>query len=123
MRLHRIVEQDTLRFLEEETEIFAMAESVAGSAASISLCGALRSDTALDFQDELYALATLGLDVVLDFSAVTYLSTACQRALITVQQKMDTMKKGSLMLTGLPPTLLAALEETGMTELLQIKEE
>ena len=123
MALKRVVEQDTLRLMDGDTELMAMEESADGNTVSVSLRGNLRSETALDFQDELCALATLGMDVTLDFEQVQYLSVACQRALETVQQKMDTMKKGSLVLTRLSQALLSALEETGMTELLQIKDE
>lgn len=123
MALKRIVEQDTLRLMDGDTELMAMEEAAEGNAVSVNLRGNLRSEAALDFQDELCALATLGMDVTLDFGQVQYLSVACQRALVTVQQKMDTMRKGSLVLTRLSQLLLSTLEETGMTELLQIKDE
>lgn len=122
MDLHRVVDKDTLRLLDGEKEIMSMEEAVDGNTVSICLHGTLRSDVVLDFQDELCALATLGMHVLLDFSHVTYLSAACQWALVTVQQKMDAMKQGSLRLKSIPAAIYTELEETGVTELLQIQE-
>lgn len=122
MSLHRVIEDDNLRILDGENEVMVMQETVDGNTASIKLTGMLRSDIVLDVQDELCAFATLGMDLILDLSDVTYLSTACQRALVTVQQKLDRAKKGSLLLRNTPKRIYAELEETGMTALLQIDE-
>lgn len=120
MSLHRVMEGDTLILKDGEKEILAMAESADGNAATVALRGMLRSDTLHDFQDELIAMTTLGMDLVVDFSGVTYLSTACQQALLTVQQKMDSLGKGSLTLVKLPPNIYDEFEKTGASELLMI---
>lgn len=122
MSLHRTVEGDTLILKDGEKEILAMGEAADGNAVTLTLRGMLRSDTLHDFQDELIALTTLGMDLIVDFAGVTYLSTACQQALLTVQQKMDSLGKGSLTLVKLPPNIYEEFEKTGASELLMIAE-
>ena len=122
MSLHRIVEGDTLILKDGEQEVLSMGEAADGNAVTLTLRGMLRSDTLHDFQDELIALTTLGMDLIVDFEGVTYLSTACQQALLTVQQKMDNLKKGSLTLIKLPPNIYEEFEKTGASELLMIAE-
>lgn len=122
MSITRTVRDDAL-ILSDGTElVLTMKEVQDDAGVLVSLNGSLRSDTVHDFQDELVALATLGLDMRLDFSKITYLSYACMQALLVVQQKMDSMGRGSLTLIKIPPAILAEMESTGISELLVIED-
>lgn len=120
MSITRTVQGDTLILSDETAPVLTLKETQDDAGVLVGMEGSLRSDTVHDFQDELVALATLGLDMRLDFSKVTYLSYACMQTLLVVQQKMDSMGRGSLTLVKVPSAILAEMESTGISELLFI---
>lgn len=122
MSIQRKVENDTLHLFDGSTEILSIAESVEGNKVLIKLSGMLRSDTAHDFQDELIALTMLNMNMILDMSKVEYISSTCQQVLLAVQQKMDELGKGSLLITNMTPKLKAEFDSVGFSQLLDIAE-
>lgn len=122
MSIQRKVENGTLYFFDNGAEILSIAGSVDKNKVLITLSGMLRSDAAHDFGDELIAFTTLNMDLTLDLSKVTYISSTCQQVLLAVQQKMDELGKGSLLLTNMPPKLKAEFDSVGFSQLLDIDE-
>lgn len=122
MKLQRKTNDNTISLYDGPNLIFQMTEAEKDGAVELVLSGSLRSDAVHDLQDELAALAGMGMDLVLDFSKVTYLSSACQQALLVIQQQMDRTGKGSLTICKLPGAILKELESTGISELLMIEE-
>ena len=122
MKLTRKVEGDCIQLADDTNVIFTMKEIKEDNYVTVILEGSLRSDVVYDFQDEMVTLALFGLDLKLNFSAVTYLSSACAKALLEIQQKMDSIGKGSLVLLKIPEVILKELESTGLSELLMIED-
>ena len=120
MGVCRVVENDTLRLIEGTETVLSIQESLDGNVVSVKLEGKLRSDLVLDFQDEMCALATLGFDIVLDCANVQYLSATFQRSFIVIQQKLDAVGKGSMVLNRVPKEIYEEFEQSGMIDLLQI---
>jgi len=121
MSLPRIVDGDTIRLYENDQEILSIQESVEGGKVLVALKGELRSSTVHDLQDELVALTTVGMELAVDLSGVTYLSNAAQHAFLLVQQRIDAMGKSGLTLVKLPAPILREFEKTGLSELLMIE--
>lgn len=101
--------------------VVTMKEETGERAITLKISGALRSDTELDFRDELMALVSVGSHVILDCAEITYMSNSCQFALLDVQQQMDQTGKGSLKLIHVPQNLYADFEKTNLSGLLDIE--
>lgn len=119
--LNRKVEGNSIIFTDGEAHVLTIAEQETETGILMTLSGQLRSDTAHDIQDELVALTTVGADVVVDFKEVTYISPTVQNCLLIVQQKMDSMGKGTLLLRGMPAEIYREFEKSGEAELLMIE--
>ncbi|MBO6159507.1 MAG: STAS domain-containing protein [Firmicutes bacterium] len=122
MAIRRVMEGETLHLYDDEEKILSMQESQFNEhTIKIVLEGALTSLVVHDFLDELTALTYLGLDLVIDFEKVTYLSSGCTQVLIDIQQKMDAQSKGQLLLRKMPDSLMREMESTGASELLDVE--
>ena len=118
MSLNRKMLDDTLILSDDSGQILSVRETEQDDRIRIILEGSLKSETAHDFEDELTAFAVLGMDLLVDFEKVTYLSSACTRVLLQIQQKIDGTGKGSLILKNLPDPIRDEMEKTGVLELL-----
>lgn len=122
MAVQRKVENDTLCLYEDSTEILSIMESAEGNDVLLKLSGMLRSDVAHDFQDELVALATLHMNLILDMADITYISSTCQQVLLAVQQKIDELGQSSMRIKNMPANLKTEFDNTGFSQLLDIEE-
>lgn len=104
--------EQILKITEEETEYGIL----------MAISGELRSETAHELLDELTALATVGVQVVVDMAEVTFITSTILDVFLTVQQTMDTMGKGALVLRKMPPQIYHQFEQTGTAELLMIEQ-
>lgn len=121
MGLNRIYSQDSWSLCEGGQTVVSVKETIEDNTVLVQLSGALRSDTEHYFQDELIALSTVGIDIVVDCKDLSYIANSCQIALLTVQQRMDSMNRGSLTLRNVPPSIYADFEKTNLHELLMIE--
>ena len=121
MSLTRNYEQDSWSLSEDGRKILTVKEAVVDGKVLVTLAGALRSDMENVFKDELVALMTVGMDVVLDCGQLEYIAGACQDALLSVQQTADNISRGTLTLCHVPAAILAELEKTNLHELLMIE--
>ncbi len=121
MALKMIIQGDSWSLLDEGTAVLTVKEPEDEKVTVLSLSGSLRSDTVLFFKDELAALATVGADVILDFSELKYISSACQQALLSTQQQMDALQKGSLTIRNVPKEIYEEFERINLHELLMIE--
>ena len=119
--LNRKIEGDSIVFDDGTTIVLTVEEKSTDQGILLLLNGQLRSEVAHDIQDELIALATVGVNIVVDFGKVTYISPTTQHSFLRVQQKMDTMGKGTLLLRKLPIEIFREFEKTGASELLLIE--
>lgn len=122
MKLTRTYEGDSWSLHDGDETIATITETAAeDGAVLIQIAGSLRSDTVTCFQDELIALSTVGSRIVIDCGGVRYFSNACQDALVTVQQRMDSMRRGTLTLRNVPPEIYADFKKTNLHELIMIE--
>ena len=121
MALTREYGKDSWTLYEGGKEILTVEESANDKEVLVTLKGSLRSDTEHYFQDELVALSTVGMDIVVDCKDLNYIANACQIALLSVQQRMDSMGKGTLTLRNVPKNILIDFEKTNLHELLMIE--
>lgn len=121
MSLKREYNQDSWSLIDNGNTVVTIKETVEENTVRVQIFGSLRSDTEHFFQDELIALSTVGKDIVVDCKEIQYMANACQLALLNVQQKMDSMNRGSLTLCNVPAAIYADFEKTNLHELLMIE--
>lgn len=121
MGLKRTYAQDSWSLCDGGQIIVTVKETIEENTVRIQVSGSLRSDTEHYFQDELIALSTVGKDILIDCKGIQYMANSCQLALLNVQQKMDSMNRGSLTLYNVPPAIYADFERTNLHELLMIE--
>ena len=121
MALKRIFAQDSWSLCDGKETILTVRETGENNQVTVALSGSLRRDAEPFIQDELIALTTVGVDIVLDCKELTYISSACQLALLGVQKRTDSMQRGSLTLRNVPPEIYADFEKTNLHELLAIE--
>lgn len=86
----------------------------------LKLTGEMVSDAVYTLQDELESYLSLGIRVELDFSEVTFLSTAGQEMLLNVQQFSEDIRRGELRLVHVPDPIYRELDSLNITEHLLI---
>ena len=82
----------------------------------------MRSDTAHPFQDELNEFTTAGVPVTIDFKEVAFVAPSVLNALLNVQQLVEQLHQGRIVLRNIPDAVYQEMDETGITELLMIEE-
>ncbi len=119
--LTRKIEGDAIVFYDGDTTVLTVCEKEADGVVTVEMKGEVRGDTVHEVQDELIALATVGVHIVVELSAVTYIAPTAQHIFLRTQQKIDAIRNGSLVLTGLSDAIYREFEKTGISELLMIK--
>lgn len=102
--------------------VLTVEETETDSGILMTLNGELRSETAHHIQDELDAFTTVGVKVVLDFRQVTFAGASFFRGLLQSQKAVDFFRQGAIVLKNVPDAIYREMDETGMTELLQIED-
>ena len=120
--LNRKIEGESIVLCDGGNKILTIGEAMTEEGIRITLEGALRSDVAHELQDELIAMTTVGANVTVDMSGVTYISSTVQSVFLMVQQKMDSMGKGTLTLCKLPEAIFQEFDRNGASELLLIED-
>ena len=123
MQLKRKVVGDTLYIQDGENTILSMEEKQDDDGYRITLQGSLRSETLHNFQDELSAFASFGMDLILDLKGIEYVAPSCVDVLIQTQQRMDEIGKGSLTIVAVPDKILKEWDRNGITQVLMIEED
>lgn len=120
--LNRKIEGNSIVFRNGSLTVLTIEESETDNGIVMALKGELRSDVAHELMDELTALATVGVGILVDFSGVTYITSTILDVFLSVQQLMDSIKKGSLVLCKMPSAIYQEFEKTGTAELLLIED-
>lgn len=92
-----------------------------GNTLTLSLAGRLDTMTAPALDAEIQAIPADTLKLILDFSAVDYVSSAGLRVLLTAQKKMNAAGGGSMVLTGVRDAVMEVFEVTGFSGMLTIE--
>ena len=84
----------------------------------VSVTGRVDSSTAPEFSQALEALTKKGVfNIVVDMSALEYMSSAGFRALLGAQRECKRYNRGEVALASVPVRIREALELAGFTEL------
>ena len=120
----RSVEEDALIIRNQTGEtILRIEEKMENESAAVLLYGSIPLDLAHDFEDELIAVISTCNDVTLDCSDLKFISHTAMESLLNVQKAMEqkTEASCSLLLKGLSETVNQIFEETGFSDLFEIK--
>lgn len=121
MKLIREIEDDTITYFSGQKKILWIKEILNESSVDVFIGGELLSETTHEFQDEIMALASVGMDINIDLSDVTYIAASYMQALLKIQVSIDQNGKGNMKLKNLPPPIQNNFDKTGITELLWIE--
>ena len=113
------IEGDTIVIYEGDQKDFWIQETVGETNMKAFLGGRLKSVYVHDFSDEMLAFVSIGMNLILDFSAVSYMSFSFMRALLSIQQEIE-KKDAELKLIRLPEHIYGEFEKTGFSELLDL---
>lgn len=119
--LNRKLEESAIVFYNGMERILSIKEEETENGVLMTLQGELRSEVAHELLDELTALATVGMNIILDFEGVVFITSTILDVLLTAQQTMDSMGKGAMLLRKIQPDILSQFERTGTSELLMIQ--
>ena len=93
--------------------------SVNGNKADIAIIGRLDTTTAPELEAELAGCSSAS-EIVFDFSALEYISSAGLRVLLA-EQKLMNSKRGSMTLKNVNETVMEVFEITGFIDILTIE--
>ncbi len=113
-------ENQTVAFLNDG--ICFMKEQQEEAGVLISLFGDLTSKVEHEIHDELSALIWNDVQIMLDFSNVSYIAASMVSVCLEIQKKIDVCGKGGLALRHLPDAIYDEFENMGVLELLHVLE-
>ena len=90
-----------------------------GEKLTVSISGRLDTSTAPELENELKASYDGVKELVLDLSALEYISSAGLRVLLSAQKTMS--KQGSMTVKGANPDIMEIFEVTGFSDILNIE--
>ena len=90
-----------------------------GSSLHIALIGRLDTSTSPDFEKELHDNLADVTELVLDFAALDYISSAGLRVLLSAQKQMN--KQGSMVIKNVNETINEVFDITGFIDILTIE--
>ena len=114
------MKEDQIILKENGETLCWMKETLSEDSVLVELGGKLRNDTAFVLLDELNALVSVKMDIVLNLEKVTYLSNAHIRAMLVVQRSVD-QKGKEMVLQMLSEQARAALDSVGAAALFDIR--
>ncbi len=92
-------------------------KNIQGTTAELKLNGWLDTQTAPQFEEEISALGSDVTALVLDFSALEYISSAGMRQLVSAYKKMN----GALTLRNVSAEVLGVISMTGLDKRIKIE--
>jgi len=122
MVLKRKVVGDNIYLMDGENTILSIKEINEDDGLKVIFSGNLRSETVHNFWDELSALVSFGMNLVLDFKEVSHVSSSAVDALVKLQQAIDSSGKGGMKIISVPSTIFAEWEKDGVTQVLMVEE-
>ncbi len=89
-----------------------------GAALTAKVSGRLDTSTAPDFEAQMTGALDGVTDLKIDFSELTYISSAGLRTLLILQKRMN--QQGSMKVTGVNDIVYEILEVTGFSDILTV---
>ena len=97
-----------------------IAKKVDGNALTLCLEGRLDTTTSPQLDEEIETALDGIRDLTMDFSELSYISSAGLRVLLRAQRKMNACE-GKMRLIGVSDTIMEIFEVTGFSEILTIE--
>lgn len=94
-------------------------KNLSGTELTLTLSGRLDTTTAPDLEAELKSSMDGAAILVMDFSALEYISSAGLRVLLSAQKVMN--KQGKMVIRHANQTILEVFEVTGFTDILTLE--
>ena len=94
-------------------------KNIAGSSAALKIIGRLDTSTAPELEATIDACAAGLQELVLDCSALEYISSAGLRVILKAQKMMNV--QGNMKLTGVNDTIMEVFDITGFADILTIE--
>jgi len=118
--MKRKIDGDTISIVDnDDTIVLTIKITVEEAAVTIAAAGSITHDAAPEFEDELMSVLTSGRDVVVDFSALEYISAPALRALLSVQKLVDE-KRYKFIIQNISKPVKDIFEQTGFIDLIEI---
>lgn len=111
-----------LEILDGDTLVFSLSEKLVNREMHIAVSGELKNEVAHEFEDELMAAFTVCNVVRLDLSAVTYIASFAMKALLAVQQMIDSNNAAALIITSMSSAVKDEFESAGFLDILNVEE-
>ena len=121
MSIEKRIEEDSISFSDENGLFLTVNESATTKTALIEISGELRSEVKHEFQDEMEALISVGLNLDLDLSKVSYVTYSYLRVLIMLEQIIE-KKNHQMRLINPSDCVKEMLVKTGGIDLLLVEE-
>lgn len=109
-------------FYDADIPVLTVEECNTDQGILLRCAGELRSDAAHPLQDEIEAYATVSVNVILDLQQVTFLSFSVIYALLSCQNRIDSLQKGELRIQNVPEPIYREFDRANVTEMLLIEE-
>lgn len=119
--MNRNIRDGILQLSDEKGNIcLRMTELERDGVIEVVCAGNLSSETVPEWEDEIRACLSVCSEVRLNLQLSDYISGASLNALLDIQREAEASEKNGVVLTGLSDSVLRTLEETGLTEILQM---
>lgn len=86
----------------------------------ITVTGEITNEVSHEFEDEVMAALSVCKNLKLDFSKVTYIASMALKSLLYIQRIIDDMPDSAMLLINVSPQVMAILNETGFSDILEI---
>jgi len=124
MAHRRVIEGNCLEITDECGPTRLSIRETLGEQAQIvtmELSGSITMEFAHEFEDELTSVATVCNHIIIDFSGVDSISSVGLKALLSVQQLLDSRPSSMLKLRSLSAPIMKIFQELGFHELFDIE--
>lgn len=89
----------------------------------IKLAGEIKNTVAYEFEDEVMAALSVCKKIELNFEKVSYIASMALKSLLSIQQIIDETDDSDMILTDISPQVMDIFNESGFSEILEIKKE
>ena len=118
--MKRKINGDLISVIDDSSNvILTIKVTIDETAVTIAAAGSITHDAAPDFEDELMSILTSKRDIVIDFSALEYISAPALQALLSVQKLVDD-KRYKFYIQNLSDSVKSIFENTGFIDLIEI---
>ena len=118
----RVINNGTLEIYDSENNVLlSISEKVVDEVLDIKLAGQILTETAHEFEDELFACIIVHNKISIDFKKVTHISSMGLNALLSLQKILDDEPNSDLKLYNVNDEVFKEFKDVGFDELFFIE--